>query len=129
MSPVQRHMMNLGGVGPPPPRNDHRVTLVVRDADGLDCEAARYPLLALSKMDVNLWVTHAEAGSFHLVRGGRTTRAAQILSARFRAGEELTLTATGEDARRALRLLKHMLEAPAGEQRGIYRRYYRGGVA
>jgi hypothetical protein len=130
MTPLQHHMSKVGaGPGPPPPRGGWRRTLVVRDTGGLDCEAAKYPLLALRGMDVNLWVTHAEANSFHLVWGGRTTRAGEILSARFRAGELLTLTATGEDARCALDLLTQMLEAPAWERRSIYREHYRGGPA
>jgi hypothetical protein len=74
MTPAELNMLNHGGVGPPPPRTGHRVTLVVWDTEGLDCEGAKYPLRALRGMDVNLWVTHAGAGSFHLVKGGRTTR-------------------------------------------------------
>ena len=129
MTPLQRQMMNSGGVGPPPPRDGWRRTLVVRDAGGIDCEGAKYPLLALRGMDVNLWVTHAELGSFHLVAGGRVTRVGQILSARFHRGEELTLTATGEDARGALDLIERMLEVPAWERRGMYRQHYREGAA
>ena len=89
MTPVERHAMKLRvSPGPPPPRDGLSATLVVRDTDGLDCEGAKYPLLALRGMDCDLWVTHRDAGSFHLVEGSRTTRAGEVLSARFRAGEE-----------------------------------------
>jgi phosphotransferase system HPr-like phosphotransfer protein len=125
MTPVERQLLLHGGAGRRVPRGAERITVVVRDPEGIDCEGAKYPLLALRGMSVDLWVTHHEVGSFHLVEGGETTKVGGILSARFRRGAELVLTATGEDASRALDIAKEMLEAAPEERRAIYRRRLR----
>jgi hypothetical protein len=50
MTPVQRHLLFHGGAGSPVPRDAEQTTLTVRDEKGLDCESAKYPLLALRSL-------------------------------------------------------------------------------
>jgi hypothetical protein len=60
-TPVQRHMLQAGmSPGPPPPRDGHRATLVVRDADSLDCETTKYPLLGVRYPQVYVHAAQGE---------------------------------------------------------------------
>jgi hypothetical protein len=125
-TPIEKKLRERGmSPGARPPAKGLRLRAVVRDAGGLGCEGAKYALLALRGMDASVWVTHHEAGSLQLTERGRDLRASAILSARFRQGEELLITATGPDAHRALEACRVMLEARPEERRGLYRRRYR----
>jgi phosphotransferase system HPr-like phosphotransfer protein len=128
MSPVERHLLYHGGVGAPVPRDAQSITLTVRDPEGIDCEGAKYLFLAWRALDCDLWVTHPKAGSVHLVEAGSATQATKTLKARFKQGEELVFTATGEDAELALYVCRRMLEAAPEDRGGIFRRWQRRGM-
>jgi phosphotransferase system HPr-like phosphotransfer protein len=117
MTPVERHLLFHGGIGEPLPRDARSITLTVRDPEGIGCEGAKYIFLAWRALDCDLWVTHHKAGSVHLVEAGSATQATKTLKARFKQGEEVTLSATGEDADLALYVSRRMLEAEGEEMR------------
>jgi phosphotransferase system HPr-like phosphotransfer protein len=99
------------------PHYGERLRVRVRDPEGIDCEGAKYIFLAWRALDCDLWVTHHKAGSVHLVEAGSATQATKTLKARFKQGEEVTLSATGEDADLALYVSRRMLEAEGEEMR------------
>jgi hypothetical protein len=125
-TPIERVLLKWGVIpGPPPPRHGSvQLRVQVRDANGLDCEGAKYPLLALRGMAASVWVTHETQGYLQLTDNGKDTRGLNI-APRFHKGDELTLTATGPDAERALEACRVLLEAPLENRKDLYRRHYR----
>ncbi len=124
-TPLERHLSKRGvSPGAPVPWWGLRLRVVVLDAGGIDCEGAKYPLLALRGMDASVWVTHQEAGTLQLTDSGDDTRGL-CAALRFRQGEELLITATGPAAKEALEACRVMLEAPPEERKELYRKHYR----
>ncbi len=109
----------------PAPEGGERLRLVVQDPEGLSCDTAKWPLRMLCQMDASVWVVHGEMGSIHLTDRGRWVQAAEVLWARFHAGEELTIVATGPQASEALEGVRELLSAPFGERKALYRKHYR----
>jgi phosphotransferase system HPr-like phosphotransfer protein len=110
-----------------PPPGAPRLTLTVRDKGGIDCDGALYIFAAWRDLEASVWVTREGAGTIHLIdrakpRQERVTRSAQILSARFPAGAEITVTAAGPDAHEALGVCREMLEAHPMDRREMYRK-------
>ncbi len=128
-SPVQRHLRAIGmqASGPPPVPPARRISIVVRDADGLGCDGGECALAAVRGLAASVWVTH-ESGSYQVTQDGRDTRLAGTLAARYHRGEELVITAEGQDAGRALGMVRALLEAHPEERRRVYRRLRKGGA-
>jgi phosphotransferase system HPr-like phosphotransfer protein len=111
-----------------PPEDGKRLRLTVQDPEGLSCDTAKWALRMLCQMDASVWAVHDEGGSIHLTDRGRWVQGAALLWARFRAGQELTIVATGPDADEALEGVRALLSVPLGERKALYRaRYLRAG--
>ena len=112
----------------PPPEEGERIRLTVQDPEGLSCDSAAWALRMLCQMDASVWVVHDEGGSIHLTDRGRWVPGAARLWARFHAGEELAVIATGPDAAEALEGVRALLSVSLGERKALYRsRYLRAG--
>ena len=107
----------------PIPRGAPSVRLTVRDKGGIDCDGALWIFAALREAspEASVWVTHDAAGTIHLIDRGRITKGADLVRLKLHEGQEITVTATGPDAREALEVCREMLEAHPMDRRGIYR--------
>lgn len=105
--------------GPPPPEDAERVSFTVRDPEGMSCDTALWILRALHRLDA-----YREGGSLQIAERGRGTPERRMLWARFDAGNELAVAATGPDAARALETCLEMADALPGERKALYRSRY-----
>lgn len=110
--------------GPPPPADAERVSFTVRDAQGMSCDTALWILRALHRLDASVWVEHRKAGSLQIAERGRGTPGQRMLWTNFYVGTELTIAATGPDARKALEACREMVNVPPGERKALYRESY-----
>ncbi len=110
--------------GPPVPEGAERFTFVVLDPEGMGCETAVWILRALHRLDASVWVEHHQAGSLQIAERGRGTPGRRMLWTRFYEGEELTLAATGPEAKDALEACREMVSVPPEARKSLYRERY-----